>query len=297
MAFPEFFKVGPHFRLSKLKEFEFDEDYPPEGGLIMWEPPRRGYKYVVGVDPSWGVGGDRAAIHVNRVGTVHEKDTQVAEFCSDSMNVHDLTPVCYMIGNLYKDEVEDQEAMMAVEVNISDDIMHRLRMDYNYGNLYIRKKFDNLTKAWTTSLGWKTDLRNRPSIIQKGIHYVKHGYWDINSPWLLNELSTIEKVDDEDLVRAKVEAAPGAHDDLAMAAFIALFVSHELDMNEISGSVEEVAKQRARRMTAYAEAFAAPQQPPLSKRKDFINTACSAEDAQSFMSLDSLNRYYEHFED
>lgn len=296
MAFAEFYKVGQHFRLQQLKNYEFDEDYPPMGGLVVWEAPRKGHRYVVGVDPSWGIGEDRAAIHVNRVGTMHEKDTQVAEFCSDMMNVHDLTPICYMIGEMYKDEVEDEPALMVVEVNISDDIVHRLRMDYNYPNLYIRKKFDSLTKTVTTSLGWKTDLRNRPSIIQKGLHYVKNGWWNINSPWLINELQTIEKRKDPDLVRDRVEAAPGAHDDLAMAGFIALFASHEMEANEFGNvGFEEMAKQRDRRKTAMADAYEPEVQLPLSERKDFINTACSAEDAGSFMNLQELDKYYQDF--
>src|SRR5438552_3205638 len=127
ITFPEFYKIGTQFKLQQLKEFEFDEDYPPEGGLVMWEPPRKGFTYTIGVDPSWGIGEDRSAIHVLRNGNLQHIDAQVAEFCSSEMNSHELVPICYMLGQLYRDEVEDQEALMVVETNMSDVIVHKLR--------------------------------------------------------------------------------------------------------------------------------------------------------------------------
>lgn len=288
MSFPEAYSIGSNYKLKRLTQFSLDDDDPPMNGLVMWEVPRRGFEYVVGVDPSWGLGEDRAAIHVLRKGTMSEYDTQVAEFTSDTMNVHDLTPICYMIGNLYKDEAEDIEALMSVECNISDDIVYRLRNDYNYGNLFIRKRYDHITKQMSNQLGWKTDLRTRPLIISKGIHYIKQDWWNLASPWLFNELQTIEKRKKADeTVRDRIEAAAGAHDDLAMAAFIALWSAHDMEFNEFGGT-EELAKQRDRRRTAIIEAYEMPIQKPINERRDFINTPCSAEDAGNMMSLKEI---------
>lgn len=296
MKFPEYYKLGSNFRMQLIKDYEFDDDYPPEGGLVMWEPPRKGFTYTIGVDPSWGIGEDRTAIHVLRNGTINATDAQVAEFCSADMNSHEVVPICYMLGQLYKDEIEDLEALMVIETNISDVIVHKLRMDFNYTNQYIRKRFDNVTKAWTNQLGWRTDLRTRPAIIGKGVHYIKNGWWDIASPWLINELQTIEKRKDDTLVRERVEAAKGSHDDLAMAGFIALHAAHELEFNEVSGTVEEVAKQRDRRRSAMFEAFDEGPKVPVAKRRDYINTACSAADASSWINLEELDKYYKENE-
>src|SRR3990167_10550035 len=87
MNHPEVFTVGNNFRLSQLKEFELDYDHFPLGALVMWEEPRPNTNYTIGVDPSWGVGQDRSAIHVLKNGTVHNKDMQVAEFAADDVNV------------------------------------------------------------------------------------------------------------------------------------------------------------------------------------------------------------------
>lgn len=277
MSYPEAFAIGQNYRLSKLNEFSYDDEVPPFGALVMFEPPLRGVNYTVGVDPSWGVGQDRSAIHVMKNGTVHGKDTQVAEFCVDDMNVHELTPICYMIGSLYKNEVEDTEALMAVECNISDDIVHRLRNDYQYGNLFIWKYYDSIKRQLSNKLGWWTNARTRPKIIVKGTHYIKKGWWDVRSPWTLNEFATIEKLDD----KAKVQAAKGHHDDLAFAALIALWSAHDLEFNEF-GQLDEVAQQRDRKGSVRAETMYDHRPPPLTERKDFINTACSVDDMMNY---------------
>src|SRR3972149_1645392 len=97
-TFLEAYTLSNNFKMDRLKEFELDYDYPPEGALVMWEPPKLGQDYTIGVDPSWGVGQDRCAIHILKNGTVTNKDAQVAEFCSSELNVHDLVPICYMLG-------------------------------------------------------------------------------------------------------------------------------------------------------------------------------------------------------
>ena len=272
-SYPEFFTIGQKYRLTKLHEMELDFDIPPMGALCMWEPPQPRTQYTIGVDPSWGLEQDRCAIQVMKNGTVYSKDQQVAEFCADDINPHALTPICYMLGNLYKDTGEDQEALMSVECNISDDIVQQLRDNYNYSNLFIWKFYDNIKGKLSNKLGWWTTARTRPKIIIKAVHYIKNGWWDISSPWLINEMQTIEKLED----KAKVAAASGHHDDLFMAAAIALWSAHDMEFNEF-GLIEETAKKRERRTVGIVDAYADVKQEPLSKRKDFINTACRWDD-------------------
>ena len=275
--FPEAYAIGQNHSLHRLTEFEVDFDTPLMNGLVMWEEPKTNVDYTIGVDPSWGVGEDRAAIHVLRNGTVHSVDRQVAEFCTDDMNMHDLVPVCYMIGNLYKNTVEDREALMSVECNLSDDIVHRLRMDYSYGNLFVWKFYDNIKGMMSNKLGWWTNTRTRPKIISKAMHYIKNDWWSINSPWLLNEMQTIEKLEE----KARIEAAAGHHDDLFMAAAIALWSAHDMEFGATQG-VEEVAKQRDRLATQVAETRQVSL-PSMEKRIDFINTACSYNDMENWV--------------
>lgn len=272
---PEVFQVGLNYRMSKIWEFSFDDVLPPFNCFVMWEPPRSGFTYTVGVDPSWGLGADRSAIHVLRVGTMHSIDTQVAEFVTDNVNMHDLAPICNMIGRLYNDPIEDLEALMSVECNISDDIVHDLRTKYGYGNLFVWKYYDNIKRMMSNKLGWWTNSRTRPKLINKTLQYISHGWWDVASPWLISELETIEKLEDE----AQIKAATGFYDDLFMAGAIALWSAHDLEFGDFSQG--EVAAERDRRadnrlMGEFIKL------PPMSERKDFQNTACSMEDMENW---------------
>lgn len=263
---PEVYSINTNMRLSKISEYSFDDAFPPFNCLVMWEPPRKGFTYTVGVDPSWGIGGDRSVVHVLRNGTSRSNDTQVAEFVTDDVNMHDLVPFCYMIGNLYKDQVEDVEALMAVECNISDDIVHSLRTKYNYSNLFIWKYYDNLTHMMSNKLGWWTTVRTRPKLINKAIQYVKHGWWDIASPWLVSEMETIEKLEE----KAQIKAAQGFYDDMFMAGAIALWCAHDMEFGEF-GVEGELAMERDRRAVQRLETDTI-KLAPMSQRKDFQNS-------------------------
>lgn len=265
---PEVYQVGNTMRLSKINEFSFDDTIPPFNCLVMWEPPRKGFVYTIGVDPSWGIGLDRSVIHVLRNGTMHSTDEQVAEFVTDDTNMHELAPFCNMLGKLYEDKEEGLEALMSVECNISDDIVHDLRMKYGYGNLFIWKYYDNVRRMMSNKLGWWTNARTRPKLINKAMQYVKNGWWDINSPWLIAEMETLEKRDE----LASIRAAGGFHDDMFMAAAIALWSAHDLEFGDAADG--EVAAQRDKRAD---DRFAAEfvKAPPIEGRKDYQNTAIS----------------------
>lgn len=275
--FPEAFSIGQHYRLHKLHEFDLDFDRFPLGALVMWEPPMPGASYTIGVDPSWGIGQDKCAIHVLRNGTLKQKDAQVAEFAADDLNPHDLTPICYMLGNLYNNTVEGTEALMSIECNLTDSTIYELRNTYQYSNLFIWKSYDNINNVWTNKLGWWTTARTRPKIIVKAVHYINQQWWDVPSPWLLGEMQTIQKAKDKE----RVEAATGFNDDLFMAAAIALWSAHDTEFN--TEGFEEVAKSRERQLTTAIEAMTAHQREPVGpKRKDFQNTACSSDDMENY---------------
>lgn len=261
---PEIWQVGKDLRLGKISEFTFDDVVPPFNCFIMWEPPARGFTYTVGVDPSFGIGEDRSVIHVLRNGTMHSMDTQVAEFVSDDINMHDLAPICNMIGQLYKNVDEDQEALMSVECNISDTIVHDLRMKFGYGNQFIWKIYDAVKNIMSNRMGWYTTSKTRPKLINKAMQYVKHGWWDISSPWLIAEMEIIEKLEDA----AQIKAARGMHDDMFMAGAIALWSAHDLEFSEF-GNGTELAVQRERK---FDEAVAAANIRPTDGRKDFQNS-------------------------
>lgn len=264
---PEVYQIGASYRLKRLTEFTFDDTLPALGCFVMWEPPDPRFTYTIGVDPSWGLGQDRSAIHVLRNGTLYAKDSQVGEFVCDDINMHDLTPICYTIGNIYKNITEDMEALMTVECNISDDIVHNLRLKYSYGNIFRWKYYDSIKGMMSNKMGWWTTHRTRPKLINKAMQYIAHEWWEINSPWLINELETIEKLEEH----AQIKAASGFFDDMFMAGTLALWSAHDLEFNDESGTAEVAAK-RDKRILDMTMA-ANPDPAPTGTKRDYINTA------------------------
>jgi hypothetical protein len=271
------YRFGQNYRLSKIGEPIYDEAIPPMGVFVMWEEPQPGAAYTIGVDPSWGLGrgGDRSAIHVLRNGTLQRPDEQVGEFVSEDLNVHELIPICYLLGNLYSND--GAEALMTVEVNMGEEIVYDLQMKYNYGNIFVRKSYDHAQRVITPRKGWLTTPRTRPRLISKAMQYVKQDWWGINSPWLVNELQTIEKNDENQ----KIMAARGCHDDLFMAGAIALWSAHDLEFNDDfeSGALELAAKRQRRKDQMVDGMYHALA--PMDKRIDYANTECSAEEAEN----------------
>ena len=66
---------GTNFYLRK-NDFDFGTS-EPLGLLLIWEEPKYEENYVIGVDPCEGLGQDRSAVEVNRVGTLKRPDELV----------------------------------------------------------------------------------------------------------------------------------------------------------------------------------------------------------------------------
>lgn len=205
----------------RLEEAQLDRQLEPLGQLLVWEPPTKGHRYCVGCDPADGVGRDRSAIMVNRVGTPERPDELVAEWCGN-VNPFELPPLLDALGHWYQDD-EGMEALMAVEVNRGDVAQATLIREYGYGNIYVWRWYDKAGNPFSTRLGWVTNVDTRPKLCSRGIQWVKDHKWKINSPWLVAELATFEY----DPEKARMQAAFGAFDDRVMAAFIALWISHD----------------------------------------------------------------------
>jgi len=211
---------GTNFYLRK-NNFDFGTS-EPLGLLLVWEEPKYDENYVIGVDTSEGLGQDRSAIEVNRVGTLKRPDELVAEWVGN-INGIDLAPILFSIGKLYS--VNGAEPIMAIEQNRGDVVQMELRMRYGWSSLYQYKIYDRAKKAWANRLGWHTNPDTRPKMLQRAINHIRNNKWHINSPWMVDEISNFEY----DPEKMKMKAAIGTHDDRVMAGFIALYCSRDWD--------------------------------------------------------------------
>ena len=228
------YEVDPRKRKMKAVDMEAWRTEPEalrgDGRLLIWEAPRPGYLYVVGVDTSYGeLGKDNSAIEVVRVGNKFSSDEQVAEWAG-TIDPIDLAVVVEMVGKLYTDRIEGLPAKLAIESNpgspglmTQTELIRRL-----YPNFYVWKKLNQVGGGYTNTVGWYTTPSTRPLLTKTGVKYVSEGTFKVNSPYLLEEMKTFVNLGLK-MGKEYLAHAPSFHDDRIMAAFIALYVAHEDD--------------------------------------------------------------------
>ena len=219
--------------LEKISEKNFDQD--PNGRLLIWEEPDRNCQYVVGVDVATGVGLTNSVAHVLRVGTMYEPFEQVAEFACNFIDPHSFAPILQYIGHYYRSNVDEQDALMAIECNnAGESTQYDLMTIYGYTNLYIWKVYDRAGNVLTNRLGWWTTPRTRRKIVLNGTRLLRTGMWHINSPWFIDEMAdfVLLKGIGNAMMDSEMEAAAkhkaGAMDDRLFAGFIAVWCANDL---------------------------------------------------------------------
>jgi hypothetical protein len=223
-------------RAILLAQENLADDPGPRDVLQVWEPPRKGFLYVVSADISSGLELDNSVLDVTRVGTTREPDEQVAQFVTNTIDETDLAYVIDAVGRFYTGR-DQQAALVAIECNgMGLSTQNELTKHIGYTNLYIWQYLDATEgHEFTNRYGWYTNQRTRPLILQRYVHAIKTvdpatGYPDyrINSPWTLHEMSDFQSPGPLWLA----EAVDGAHDDCIMAGAIGVFVSRSLQYNQ-----------------------------------------------------------------
>lgn len=216
------------------------DDSKADNRLIIWEMPKRGYVYTVGMDVSYGHDGmDNSAIQVVRVGNRWAEDEQVAEW-SGNRNPAELDIPAWIMGNLYVDAYEGVPAKMAIETNEGSPgiLVQTKLLERGYGNFYVTRRRDRIGGGYTKSIGWHTNVSTREPLIHMGVDAVKKGILTLNSTGTLKEMDTFVVTMTTEGKR-KIEHAPRYHDDRLIALFIAYSAAHD-------GDTSVVADERAR---------------------------------------------------
>jgi hypothetical protein len=239
------------------------------GRCMIWELPRNGESYVLGIDVAEGVGGDRTVIEILRRGTDKRPDEQVAEFATDHHNPIEMVPIVNALGRFYCDD-ERTEAMAVIECNTigGQELQLALRTQYDYGNLFIWKIYDRRTNVYSSKLGWWTNRTTRPKLIVRGLHAMERGDLVINSPFLLDEMEDFQ----QDHFMAKAKARFGRHDDRVISILMAHVGAH--DDEWLAG--EDTAEQR--RLLTHASKIEQATETKVGRKADFQNTAITYEE-------------------
>ncbi len=181
-------------------------------GLNIWHEPKPNRQYIMGVDPSEGVGGDFSVIEIFDKLTLE----QVAEFYNNETSPGDLARLVDKFGRFYNN------ALAVVESNNhGGTVLDNLK--YTYPNIFFNVVLDERLNRKTKKLGWWTKGGpggNRDLILDEFEELVFNKTVRINSGILKSELMTF--VTDEN---GKRQAKTGKHDDTILASAIALKVA------------------------------------------------------------------------
>jgi hypothetical protein len=219
----------------ELERFGLDElpleawpDFDPDGRIYIWEWPKIGEEYGIGVDPAEGVDQDSSVVQVVKKANPWHPDEQVAEFASSKVQPHDLWAWVFALGHLYTTQGPGGRIVwprVVVEVNINagdatqTEMIKRgwphfhnmidLTRDGKQGHGFQHLQDNRDLKR----IGWLTTTKSRPKVISIGRKMIRDGLFTVRSPWLVKELGTLEY----NLDKKRIEAAGGKHDDRFMA--------------------------------------------------------------------------------
>jgi hypothetical protein len=203
-------KVG--FLMSEGNKVTVHED--PKGTTFIWKMPDPGRTYVIGADPSGGVGKDKGAAYVK-----DRKSKETVAAIWGDIEPADLAKELYKLGFLYN------KAWINVEVNNHGHTVIQGLKERNYPNLYKRQVLDEMTSKLTTKIGFLTTNESKLRITEQLKTALKDGDLILLHKAAINELSTFVQVASKTGRGIRREAAQGAHDDLV----IALALCQEMD--------------------------------------------------------------------
>lgn len=170
--------------------------------------PNQNYRYVIGVDPSGGTGGDNAAMQVLCLDTME----QVAEYANNKIYPDVLGNKVADLGDVFN------KAYLVVEANNHGPITLRALKDRGYPSHLIysmRNRGADFEDRHLMQQGFRTSKRTKP-ILVGALRTALTKDVTIHSPALSDELSTF--IEHED---GKLEAQSGCMDDRVIAMALA----------------------------------------------------------------------------
>ena len=198
------------------------------GNTKIFEMPKVGVPYVIGVDTAEGSGNDSTVAWVMR----NDNKKQVAIMRSNALDSDLAALQIYCLGMFYN------EALIGVENNKSTSITAMIKK-CNYPNMYKRadngdKTFDNIYQMY----GVKTTTITKPIMKDIALEICRDcDYTNIYDYQTLTEMESFvyELSDRSDAV--KIRGAGQKHDDCVMAMLITYYIANQqttlVEVNEV----------------------------------------------------------------
>jgi hypothetical protein len=179
----------------------------PRGRLLIYREVDPHEEYTIGADVSKGTAeGDYS------VAVVLDSKKRLVAVWRGLIDPDYYATILYSLGKLYN------WARLAVEFNNHGILPNtRLFKDLAYPNLYTREVYDKLTDETREELGFYTDVKTRPLIIDELRQAVRDKSIELNDKQTIEEMITFVA----DPKTGKIEHEVGCHDDCVFALAIA----------------------------------------------------------------------------
>ena len=181
-----------------------------------FRPPESGHEYIAAWDPGSGSGGDYSAL------VVFDRSDLALVFQAKNNRMdpeYFASRIALPAASYY------HEALLAVEVN-GEGGGAAVQATQSYRNNYIQRTWDKTRGVMLTDkVGWRTTEPSRHRIMDALSQTLREAKWT-PSRELLDEMSHVV-IKQLGSGRMRAEHADGFHDDLVMAAGIALAIHYE----------------------------------------------------------------------
>ena len=234
----------PRFNVSKLKKYlkhteegitgnlhynsigqvYFEEN--KNGYVTIWNKPNSDKFYCIGGDVAEGlIDGDYS------VGIVGNGDDMKV----DAMFHGHIDPDLFG-EELVKLAKYYNDAYIGVENNNHGLTTLKAIQRKDYYNIYFSKTYDQITDKLTQKIGWSTNAKTKPLMIDKLAEFIREGYIGIKSKLILRELLTYV-IDD----KGQTNAQDGCHDDtvMALAIWLQIVLEGRGDYYEVENGDEQ----------------------------------------------------------
>lgn len=217
------------YQLVPLR-FEGYDSFEEDLKLLIWEWPQDGDSYGVGTDCSEGIGQDNAVIEVLREATPDRAPGQVAEWASNRVTAFQMWPIVLAVSCLYSTfSVRAQrraQCRLAIESQTNGSALQNELKKRGWSNFH-SWKYNDTKKPKTDAQAYREGIFTnhwlRSILMDMLLTSLSEEAIDIPSPYLVQELTTLERV----MGQKKAAAASGSHDDRVMAVGFPLFSLHQ----------------------------------------------------------------------
>lgn len=205
---------------------------------LIWEEPKPGYDYGIGVDTGTGVELDRSVISVNRKGIDDdEPDVQVAEFADDTINNTDLWAWVAAMTALYSRHMKGlpKHPKLCIELRRKygdmtfNQLYHGLTFRRHNWFVPLDKTTFRPVQGKTGRPGFWTTAWSRPMLLSFYTSAVENGWYEVKSKFLKSE---IEKSEVKTMAsgRTRVDHTSGEHNDRMFASALSFWTMHDAEV-------------------------------------------------------------------